>query len=152
MGYSLAIGPTQLQFPQSRAVVQQTTRHSPRVEEILGTARVIRQDEHAAKLQSRANRRDGGDLTSDNTDPDKARALAIHGGHDPIQLTLGQLSAAGASTAFVAQVLGQANAPSQESDLLHHRDGAAITSVAYRRAGGAPALYSSEAALVRLAV
>ena len=72
MGYSLAIGPTQVQFPQSRAVVTQTTRHSPRVEEILGTARVIRQDEHAAKPQSRASRRDGGDLTSDNPDPDKA--------------------------------------------------------------------------------
>ena len=45
MGYSLAIGPTLVQFPQSRAVVPQTTRQLPRVEEIVGTARVIRQDE-----------------------------------------------------------------------------------------------------------
>ena len=152
MGYSLAIGPTLVQFPQPGTAVARTTRQAPLVEEILGTARVIRPDDNAAKAQSHAKRRDGGDLTSNSSDPDRPRALPFHGGPEAPSLALGELSAAGASAAFVAQLLGQAGAPGQASSLRHHRDGAEITSTAYRQAGGEPALFSSGAALVRLAV
>ena len=152
MGYSLAIGPALVQFPQSRAVVPQTARQSPRVEEILGTAKVIRQDESAAKPQNRANRRDGGDLTSDRPDPDTTPALSFQGRPDSPALSIGQLSIAGASTAFVAQLLGQASAANQQSTHPDQRNGAELTSMAYRRAGGEPSIHSSDSALVRLAV
>lgn len=152
MGYSLAIGSTLVQLPQSRAVVPQSTRQPPRVQEILGTARVIRQDEGAARPQSRTSRRGDGHLASDTPDSNRNAALTFHRRPDPAPRTFSHLSAPGASTTFAAQLLGQASTRDEDRFPPHHRDGAELGSVAYRRAGGEPTIYSSEAALIRIAV
>ncbi len=57
-----------------------------------------------------------------------------------------------ASTGFVAQVLGQYSEPVGFGAFGRHRDAPELGSHAYRRAGGEPALYSENAALIRLAV
>ncbi len=54
-----------------------------------------------------------------------------------------------ASTHFRVQMLGQ-GAPA--GPLAHHRDGAELSSEAYRRAGAEPAHYSEQPALFRIAV
>jgi len=55
------------------------------------------------------------------------------------------------SSSFLAQVLGQDLGPAGNIVALH-RDGPALGSDAYRRAGGEPAIYSEEPRLLRLAV
>ena len=56
-----------------------------------------------------------------------------------------------ASAHFLVQVLGQGSgAPA--GPLAHHRDGAALSSDAYRRAGAEPPHYSEQPALFRIAV
>ena len=59
--------------------------------------------------------------------------------------------AAFASTHFLAQMLGQAEEPAG-APFAYHRDGAALGSDAYRRAGAAPPRYSEQPALFRIAV
>ena len=59
--------------------------------------------------------------------------------------------AAFASTHFLAQMLGQAEGPSG-APFTYHRDGAALGSDAYRRAGAAPPRYSEQPALFRIAI
>jgi hypothetical protein len=56
----------------------------------------------------------------------------------------------GASAGFMTQVLGQALGGEVSAGLPGHRDGAALGSDAYRRAGGEPALYPTGATLFRL--
>ena len=56
------------------------------------------------------------------------------------------------STSFVAQVLGQYSETVGFGALGRHRDAPELGSHAYRRAGGEPALYPANAALIRLAV
>lgn len=152
MGYSLAIGPMLVQLPQSRAVVPQSGRQPPRIEEILGTARVIRQDENATKSHSRTTRRDAHQPGPDRVDPDGKAALSLHRGPEQTPPTIGHLSTPRASATFVAQVLGQASAPGHESVLRQHRNGAELGSIAYRQAGGEPDLHPSTAALFRFTV
>lgn len=59
--------------------------------------------------------------------------------------------AAFASSHFLAQMLGQAGTPAG-GPLAAHRDGAALGSDAYRRAGAAPPHYSEQPTVFRLAV
>ncbi len=59
--------------------------------------------------------------------------------------------AAFASTHFLAQMLGQAEEPSG-APFADHRDGAALGSDAYRRAGAAPPHYSERPAVFRIAI
>ena len=56
-----------------------------------------------------------------------------------------------ASIQFLAQVLGQAEAPSS-GPLAYHPDGAALGSDAYRRAGAAPPHYSEQPTVFRVAI
>ncbi len=56
-----------------------------------------------------------------------------------------------ASIQFLAQVLGQAEAPSG-GPFAYHPDGAALGSDAYRRAGAAPPHYSEQPTVFRVAI
>lgn len=60
-------------------------------------------------------------------------------------------SAAFASTHFLAQMFGQAEGPSG-APFTYHRDGAALGSDAYRRAGAAPPRYSEQPTQFRIAI
>lgn len=55
-----------------------------------------------------------------------------------------------ATNRFLAQLIGQQHG--LEAGFGRHRDGAALGSDAYRRAGGEPALYSDQPRLLRITV
>ncbi len=81
------------------------------------------------------------------------RQLVIRSGSDglPQRLPGNFASAHFASTHFLVQMLGQ-GASRPAGPLAHHRDGAELSSEAYRRAGAEPAHYSEQPALFRIAV
>lgn len=56
------------------------------------------------------------------------------------------------SAGYLTQILGQAAGADGPDGLQHHRDGAALGSDAYRRAGAEPGVYPTSATLFRLAV
>ncbi len=82
----------------------------------------------------------------------EVRQLVIRSDSDGLpQRFPGNFAGAFASTHFLVQMLGQgADAPADP--LAHRRDGAALGSEAYRRAGAEPAHYSERPALFRIAV
>ncbi len=58
----------------------------------------------------------------------------------------------GGSNNFMAQLFAQSEPSDSSGVLLQHRDGPALSSEAYRRAGADPIFYNQEPALFRLAV
>lgn len=60
-------------------------------------------------------------------------------------------SASFATSQFLAQIIGQDLGPAGNIAVLH-RDGASLSSDAYRRAGGEPIIYSEQPRILRIAV
>jgi len=90
---------------------------------------------------------------SRNRDHREVRQLVIRSGSNDLpQRVSGNFAGAHfASSHFLVQILGQ-GAGTPAGPLAHHRDGAELGSVAYRRAGAEPAHYSERPALFRIAV
>ncbi len=115
-----------------------------------GIQRILPPREDARARQSRPGPVDS--ERSRKRDHREVRQLVIRSGSiDLPQRFPGNFAGAFASTHFLVQMLGQgADAPADP--LAHHRDGAALGSEAYRRAGAEPAHYSERPALFRIAV
>jgi hypothetical protein len=97
--------------------------------------------------QSRPSR--GDSERSRERDNREVRQLVVRSGSGDLPQNFG--GAGFASTNFLVQMLGQGSgAPA--GPLAHHRDGAALSSEAYRRAGAEPPRYSEQPALFRIAV
>jgi hypothetical protein len=107
--------------------------------------------EDALARQSRAHPVDS--ERSRKHDHREVRQLVIRSGSDGLaQRFAGNFAGTHfASTHFLAQMLGQ-GAGTPAGPLAHHRDGAELSSEAYRRAGAEPAHYSERPALFRIAV
>ncbi len=115
-----------------------------------GIQRILPPREDARARQSRSHPVDS--ERSRKRDHREVRQLVIRSGSDALpQRFPGNFAGAFASTHFLVQMLGHgADAPADP--LAHHRDGAALGSEAYRRAGAEPAHYSERPALFRIAV
>ncbi len=116
-----------------------------------GIQRILPPREDAPARQSRPTLVDS--EHSRKRDHREVRQLVIHSGSDALpQRFPGNFAGAHfAATPFLVQILGQgAGAPA--GPLAQHRDGAELSSEAYRRAGAEPAHYSEEPALFRIAV
>ncbi len=115
-----------------------------------GIQRILPPHEDARARQSRPGPVDS--ERSRKRDHREVRQLVIRSGSDHLlQRFPGNFAGAFASTHFLVQMLGQgADAPADP--LAHHRNGAALGSEAYRRAGAEPAHYSERPALFRIAV
>lgn len=79
----------------------------------------------------------------------EVRQLVVHSGAEAIPQPFG--GARFAASRFLVQVLGQGSSP-PAGPLSQHRDGAALGSEAYRRAGAEPVHYSEQPTLFRIAV
>ncbi len=118
---------------------------------IPGIQRILPPHEDARARQSRPGPVDS--ERSPKRDYREVRQLVILSGSDGLpQRFPGYFAGAHfASTHFLAQMPGQGmGAPA--GPFAHHRDGAELSSEAYRRAGAEPARYSERPALFRIAV
>ncbi len=121
--------------------------------QIPGIQRISPPREDARARQSRPGPVDS--ERSRKHDYREIRQLVIRSGSDglPQRLPGNFASAHFASTHFLAQMLGQGQGVGAPAGpLAHHRDGAELSSEAYRRAGAEPAHYSERPALFRIAV
>jgi hypothetical protein len=117
---------------------------SPRVSAV---ERIAPPREEARSRQPRPNAGEG--ERSRRREGRELRHLAVRSGAGQAPQPFGAVRFA--ASRFLVQVLGQGSGP-PAGPLAQHRDGAALGSEAYRRAGAEPAHYSEQPTLFRIAV
>jgi hypothetical protein len=101
-------------------------------------------------MRSRQSRPDPGDSERSRERGNReVRELIVRSASDPFATQFA--GARFASTHFLVQMLSQGSGAAP-GPLAHHRDGAALGSAAYRRAGAEPPHYSEQPALFRIAI
>jgi hypothetical protein len=151
MASMLAANPDLARPPASRALVPHTPRPLPRVAEIVATAEVLRDHQPRTGFQGRPDRHE--DRRHEHSlESGPSRRELPRGPRAPAPAVQGRGLPAGTPATFMAQVLGQTGDRTEGSVVREHRDGPALGSTAYRRAGGEPAIFPSDATLLRLAV